>query len=436
MSILKQFFEEEMVPALGCTEPVAVALAVAKAREQIESIDPRAIDNIVKLSVILSNNVFKNGNQVGIPGTKGKTGNKFAAALALFCGDTSDNLEIFKKVDKNAVAKAESFLLSDLIELTNKDDAPGIYIEVKLSASGHTAQAVIEGTHSNFTKITLNGVVVLEKPNTNNLEAGESFLPYDITYDKLFDYLKYLDEPDYAFLQKAIEMNMEIAVYGLTHDVGIGLGYSVFTSYFPNNNLECFEKAPLSDQIKGYCAGASDARMYGISMPVMSSAGSGNHGIVTVIPVALYGKAHDFSKREIAEAMFVSQLSCSFIKMQLGRLSAICGCAVAAGAAAAAGIVFLETRDKELCAQAMLLVFANLAGMFCDGAKYSCSLKVGTGAEEAYRAAKLAISGKKILPQGIVDTTVCQTIQNMKTLNTDIMQNFDEFMVKTLKERN
>lgn len=449
--ILRCFFDQEVKPALGCTEPVAVALAVAQARSLLPFTMENPLEQLDSLEVALGRNVYKNGDQVGIPGTHGHTGNRFACALALCMGDPKKGLEIFQDIDDDSIVLADKLLDTGKIIIIPDESRQGVYIDVHLHVGGHRSCSRIEGTHTGFTRLMLDDEDLsasLPQPSSATMAGGLPVIAGEdtratycdfssLSYGQLLELVGIMDDEDAQYLWNGIHMNLSIAEYGLLHDVGIGLGKSIYDTCNAGRPFTEFATtAPLSERIKGYCTAASDARMYGIPLPVMSSAGSGNHGIVTIIPVALYGMAKNFNNWDIATGVLVSHLSCSYIKERLGRLSAVCGCAVAAGAAAAAGITYLETRSMDRCCQAMSMVLSNLAGMVCDGAKFSCSFKVGTGAEEAYRAALLAISGKVLKPQGLIDESLAVTIDNMVALNSDVMDGFDQMMLNILSSRN
>lgn len=390
---LKQFLKEEVKPALGCTEPVAVAIAVARAREELGAV-PESV------SVLLSSNIFKNGATVGIPGTGGLKGNGVAAALALLSGKSEWGLEVLKSISPSDVTAADKLYREGKVAVAVDRKISGVYVKAVVRGSGQEATAVIEKNHSNITEVTKNGKVTFSAGNGKNqqngcLSAAEAIA--SMKWDEVMEYLTEVDEEDRAFLMKGAEMNLAIAEKGFEHNVGLGVGRAIRET-FPGGEI-----SDLGSKIKAWSAAASDARMSGIPMPVMSSAGSGNHGITAVIPVALYGREKQMSDEKIATGILVSHLATAYVKSRTGRLSSTCGCAFAAGAGAAAGLTWLMTEDTDKSRAAVEDVVSNLLGMLCDGAKESCAFKVGTGAIEAYHAALVASREKSLKLRALWD---------------------------------
>ena len=282
--MLKDFLKREVKPALGCTEPVAVALAVVHAREALGYRRAIPYEQVVNLDVQLSLNVYKNGDQVGIPGALGMKGNLFAASLALCTGYSSDGLEVFTYVDKQAVLAAQDIIADDLVNLSFVDRG-GVYVRATLKTKGHEASAVIEDHHSNLISLTVDGEEI--NLGLGLEESGEGGVGHDLTITSLMQILELassMDDEDFAYVWKGIEMNMAMAEYGLQHAVGLGVGRSILAGNISG------EGHSLTERIKAYSAAASDARMHGVAMPVMSSAGSGYHGIVAILPIAIYGR--------------------------------------------------------------------------------------------------------------------------------------------------
>ncbi len=396
---LKQFLREEVKPALGCTEPVAVALAVARAREELGE-KPEKVD------VLLSSNVFKNGATVGIPGTDGLKGNDVAAALALVSGKSEWGLEVLKESGPSA-REAEKLLGEGRVTIRVDRNAGGVYVRAEVSGGGHSATCTIAKSHANIVEVTRDGVVAFsaaEGPGGGGCSAAEIIT--SMNWDQVMKLADDMDASDEAFLLKGVDMNLAIAEKGFEDGVGLGVGRSIKAV-----SSEAY-KADLGTRIKAWSAAASDARMGGIPMPVMSSAGSGNHGITAIIPVVLYGRHENMTDSQIAKGLLVSHLATAYVKSRTGRLSSTCGCAFAAGAGASAGITWLMTQDMNKAKAAVSAVVSNLLGMLCDGAKESCAFKVGTGAIEAYHAAVLASQGVSMDAQGVVGADIEETITN------------------------
>ncbi|MGI6783249.1 MAG: serine dehydratase subunit alpha family protein [Aminivibrio sp.] len=396
---LKQFLREEVKPALGCTEPVAVALAVARAREELGE-KPEKVD------VLLSSNVFKNGATVGIPGTDGLKGNDVAAALALLSGKSEWGLEVLKESGP-AAKNAEKLLAEGRVSIKVDRNVAGVYVRAEVSGGGHTATCIIEKSHANIVEVTRDGkVTVSSGAGAGGGCCSAAEIITSMTWDEVMKLADGIDSEDEAFLMQGVDMNLAIAEKGFEEGVGLGVGRSI-----REVSPEAY-KADLGTRIKAWSAAASDARMGGIPMPVMSSAGSGNHGITAVIPVALYGRQEKMTDSQIAKGLLVSHLATAYVKSRTGRLSSTCGCAFAAGAGAAAGITWLMTEDMNKAKAAVSSIVSNLLGMLCDGAKESCAFKVGTGAIEAYHAAVLASKGVTMDAQGVVGDDIEETIIN------------------------
>ncbi len=393
--------KEEVKPALGCTEPVAVALAVARAREELEGKPERA-------EILLSSNIFKNGASVGIPGSGGLKGNEVAAALSLVSGRSEYGLEVLKDCGPDDVEAAMTLLKAGAVRLSVDRGISGVFVKANVMNGGHTASCTIEKNHSNITEVIRDGTIISTSASSNGvngtLSAAEAISL--MTWEEVMGYLDEADEDDLAFLLEGVKMNLAIAKKGFEDGVGLGAGRMIRDSF------DDFESADLGTKIKTWCAAASDARMGGVPMPVMSSAGSGNHGITAVLPVALFAEAKGMSDEKKARGLLVSHLATAYVKSRTGRLSSTCGCAFAAGAGAAAGMAWLLSERIDKAGAAVGIVVSNLLGMLCDGAKESCAFKVGTGAMEAYHAALMADGGIELGTQGVVGSTVDETIDN------------------------
>ncbi|MDC7232122.1 MAG: L-serine ammonia-lyase, iron-sulfur-dependent, subunit alpha, partial [Spirochaetales bacterium] len=414
MLTIKNFLKEEVKPALGCTEPGAIALAVARSAEELESLGIQR-DQLESIRIYVSKGIFKNGATVGIPGMEPYTGNSTAAALSWICGRSSMGLEVLCGYTQKDKEKSVSLIKKNIITI-HPNDYDGVYIHVESKSGGKICNVTIRGHHSNITRVECDGNLIIDrKSDTKQLVSIQEQLK-EYSYSDLIKLVEDLDEEDHNFLWEGCLMNKRIADFGLQNTVGVGLGRNI-RKYSSTEDLAL--------QIKAYCAAASDARMHGVNLPVMSSAGSGNHGITAILPVYLYGINKRYDLRRITTAVAVSHLSCSMIKSHLGRLSASCGCSITAGAGAAAGITYMETENTEVCTRSIKMVLANLSGMLCDGAKFSCSFKVATGADEAYFASMLAISGHQLQPQGLVDDSIETTFSNVGRLNEEGMKPVD-----------
>ena len=430
MPTLKEFLRSEVKPALGCTEPGAVALAVARACAELPD-----RGNVAAVRVTVSANIYKNGMAVGIPGASGARGKAIAAALGAICGDASRGLEVLAGTKPEDVKKAEAWVEEKRATIYCDQDRGGVYVLASVFTPEHKAMCLIEGSHSNIVKVTADGETTFEKERPSGASSGFA----DDGFPTLFaDVLKMADEmagEDEDFLWEGVEMNDRIAAEGIKPAGGGSLQSSNF-GLILRNDEKVGDFVPVALEIRTTASAAAEARMSGVQLPVMSSAGSGNHGITAVIPIAVLGRRAGKSRREIAKAIAVSHLATSFVKRNLGRLSPVCGCSVAAGAGAAAGMTYLMGGTYDQICSAMSLLLSNIAGMLCDGAKESCALKVGSASSEAYCAMEWALEGQHLaVPLGVFGASIEETVANVGRVSRDGMKTVDRVMIDILDER-
>lgn len=401
---IKEFLSDAVKPAVGCTEPVAVALAVARAREELGK-DPEAVN------VMLSSNVFKNGATVGIPGANGLRGNIIAAALAMKVGNSSDGLEIFKSVTKADVPSAQKRADEGRVVVDVDPKQSGVYVLATVKAGGDEAACLIEKSHANITKVTLNKKVTFEHTTAGGAAPSMLSLIAKMSWDEVFSCLDTVTEDDIKFALDGAAMNYAISEYGMTHNIGAGVGKRLYES------VPDFDKADMPTKIRVAVSAAADARMGGAQMPVMSSAGSGNHGITAILPVAMFAKSlPGMTDERMAKAIIVSHLATSYVKSRTGGLSTTCGCSFAAGAGCSAGIAWLISGSFDKARDAVMIMLSNLIGILCDGAKETCAFKVAVGAVEGYHAAHMACSGLSLSAQGVVGNGIDETASNAQSV--------------------
>ena len=430
MPTLKEFLRSEVKPALGCTEPGAVALAVARACAELPD-----RGNVAAVRVTVSANIYKNGMAVGIPGAGGARGNAIAAALGAICGDASRGLEVLAGTKPEDVKKAEAWVEEKRATIYCDQDRGGVYVLASVFTPEHKAMCLIEGSHSNIVKVTADGETTFEKERPSGASSGFA----DDGFPTLFaDVLKMADEmdgEDEDFIWEGVEMNDRIAAEGIKPAGGGSLQSSNF-GLILRNDEKVGDFVPVALEIRTTASAAAEARMSGVQLPVMSSAGSGNHGITAIIPIAVLGRRAGKSRSEIAKAIAVSHLATSFVKRNLGRLSPVCGCSVAAGAGAAAGMTYLMGGTYDQICSAMSLLLSNIAGMLCDGAKESCALKVGSASSEAYCAMEWALEGQLLsVPQGVFGASIEETVANVGRVSREGMKTVDRVMIDILDER-
>ncbi len=440
MLTLKGFLAKEVVPALGCTEPGAVALATARAREELGT------EQVERISVRVSDSIYKNGMNVGVPGASGETGNALAAALGALVGRADLGLEVLRDCTSAHVSIAKSMLGDGRVEVMCLADVHGVFVEATLESASRTATCVIEREHTNIVSVSVDGKTVYRKGRRGQgqaqgqaAEGGEATAAGDrdimdgVGYQDLLELADHMAPEEIDYVMRGVDMNKSIAEYGLASESlsGLGAGKAIW-ALMSDNKIE----KNLSFLIRSYSSAASDARMAGAQMPTMSAAGSGNQGITAIIPVALVGEYIGLPREAIARGVAVSLLSTSFVRSRIGRLTPVCGCSVAAGAGAAAGIAVLLGGNWVHAARAMQIVLSNTAGIVCDGAKGTCALRVGAAACEAYLAALIAVNDQGInSAQGIVDDTIEGTADNVGRLNAEGMRDVDRVLINIIEER-
>lgn len=416
---MKTFLAQEVKPAFGCTEPGAVALAAAIAAREHK----HAIENIV---LRMSVNVFKNGRSVGLPGLKGLRGNVLAAAIGAIGGDPEKGLMVLQGVSQEVVKKAENLVAKGCVVQEIAKNVPSMWVEVTLSGEGHTAQCVMAHKHDRVEKIVVDGKTIFEAPA---VAAGSADTLYEeirtLNMADLWNMAVNIDDAEVATVLDGVKMNMTISEAGMAKDWGLGAGVERPGS-----------EQSLGARVRRAAAAGSEVRMAGGDYPVMSSAGSGNHGITAIIPVAVVAREFGADDRKTAQAVALSHLVCAFLKAHTGRLTPICGCAVAAGAGATAGIVFLRGGTPEMAERAVGTFVASLVGMLCDGGKETCSLKVGTAAAEAWTAAQMALNSDGLREeQGLAAPSLKDTGKILEALAQGPFKLLDDHMASVMLQR-
>ena len=413
--------KREVVPAIGCTEPIAVALCVAKAAETL-GVKPE------KISVWLSANILKNAMGVGIPGT-GMIGLPIAIALGALIGKSEYQLEVLKDSVPEAVEAGKRFIDEKRISIALKPNIDEkLYIEVCCEAGSDRSTAIIAGGHTSFVYVSHNGDVLLDK-QTASAEEEENTVP-DLTLRKVYDFAMTAPLDEIRFILDTARLNKAAAEQSFTGTYGHGLGKMLRGTY---------EHKVMGDSvfshILSYTSGACDARMAGAMIPVMSNSGSGNQGISATLPVVVYAEENGKSEEELIRALMLSHLTVIYIKESLGRLSALCGCVVAA-TGSSCGITWLMGGTYEQITYAVQNMIANLTGMICDGAKPSCALKVTTGVSTAVLSAIMAMENRCVTSvEGIIDQDVDQSIRNLTRIGSQGMNETDRLVLDIMTNK-
>ena len=401
--------QKEVVPAIGCTEPMAVALCTARATEML-GCRPE------KITAQLSGNILKNAMGVGIPGT-GMIGLPIAIALGALIGKSEYQLEVLKDLTPEALEEGKQFIAENRILIGVKTDICEIlYIEITCEAGGKSETAIIEGSHTHFRSrgVRSEGVKGVEKSEEDNCQL--STVNCQLSLRLVYDFAMETPVEELRFILKTRDMNMAAARESLKHNYGHNLGKTIerplAKGIFGNS---------IYSHIISKTAAACDARMGGAMIPVMSNSGSGNQGICATNPVAVYAEENENTEEELIRALTLSHLTAIYIKESLGRLSALCGCVVA-GIGSSVGITYLMGGDYERICRSVKNMIANLTGMICDGAKPSCALKIASGVSTAVMSAVLSMEGKCVSSaEGIVDDCVDKTIHNLTSIGAEAM---------------
>ena len=426
-----ELIRKEVKPALGCTEPIAVALAVAKAMEIIEEKCqlPEAewrMTDCYKVNVEVSGNILKNGMGVGIPGT-GMVGLHIAAALGAVCGKSQYGLEVLHDLDKAYIDRAKEIVENKSIAIGLADTEHKLYVKASVDINGeHHATTVIEDDHDRIVETSFDESIITSC-HTESMSAESDLkttLDYKLSVKEIVDFASNVAYEEIKFILESRTLNMALANEGLTGNYGLKVGYSISKSC----NREVFGEDFLSYAM-AVTAAASDARMAGCTLAAMSNSGSGNQGITVTMPVIAYSQHYGTSDEQLARALVLSHLIAIHIKGYLGKLSALCGCVIAS-TGSACGLVYLRGGDYEQVCAAIKNMIGNITGMVCDGAKVGCAMKVASGVSCALQSAVLAREGICISEhEGIIEKDIEKTICNLGRIGSIGMQNTDNMIL-------
>ncbi len=425
---------QEVKPALGCTEPIAVALAVARSCEALGCI-PQEIE------VEVSANILKNGMGVGIPGT-GMIGLHIAAALAAVCGKSEYRLEVLKDLTQDAVTVAKKMIEEGKVKITLSKTKSKLYISAttkSLDYSGnilHCSNAIIKDNHDSIIKVTLDDKVLFEiapsenRENTDGADDNKLDLTNfakELTVEDIYKFGTSVSFKDIEFILESVTLNRALVDEGLKNNYGLRVGKTLLA----NDNKVVYGDTYLSYAM-ALTAAASDARMAGCTLPAMSNSGSGNQGITVTVPVIAIAEKTNVSQEQLARALVISHLIAIHIKGHLGKLSALCGCVIAS-TGAACGIVYLRGGGYQEMCSAVKNMTGNITGMVCDGAKVGCALKVTSGVACALQSAVLALDNICISSNdGIIENDIEKTISNLGKIGSIGMQSTDDMILEIM----
>lgn len=419
--ILK-LIHQEVIPAIGCTEPIAVALAAAKAAELLET-KPEKID------VYLSANILKNAMGVGIPGT-GMVGLPIAIALGTLIGKSSYELEVLKDVTPETLEAGKQLIHDQVIHIALKENVDKLYIEVVCQAGDSKSVAIIAHEHTRFVYCAKDDQVLLDERkslvHTDEGEDDELKLSFDLVYD--FAIHTPLDE--IRFILDTARLNKKAA----EESVKGQFGHAVSKTISGPIGKKYLGDSSYTHMLR-LTAAACDARMDGAMIPVMSNSGSGNQGIAATLPVVSFAEDMKCSEEQLIRALMLSHLMVIYMKQSLGRLSALCGCVVAA-TGASCGITWLMGGTATQITYAIKNMIGNITGMICDGAKPSCAMKVTSGVSTAMLSAMMAMENKVVTSvEGIIDEDVDRSIRNLTSIGSKGMEETDHLVLDIMTHK-
>lgn len=420
---LIEMLKQEVQPAVGCTEPGAVALAVALAAGHCSG-------ELVSVKVLLSPGVYKNGYAVGTPGTGGDRGILIAVALGALSKDASKGLAILQDLEPGQVNRAKELVRQGMILAAYDWDLDGIHIEVCLRTSEDVCRVVVRGGHTQVESIELNGnIVFLSESERERVNKQICLRAYGLK--ALLDKAALFPPEELDFLLEGLEQNILIAEAGLDSKVGLGVGFGI-KSLMEEKVID----GGLINRARSMVAAAADARMEGVGLPVSTSFGSGNQGLLTSLAIGVAGEHLQRNREDLARALAMGHLVNGYVKESTGKISPMCGCAVAAGLGITAAVSWLLDNDWLATVGAMNNLLGNVTGMVCDGAKGGCAFKLATSAGEALLAAFLAKNGIYIQqPEGMVAKNIDDTITNLGLIGQAGMANLDRTMLDLITDQ-
>lgn len=418
---LLDMVKQETVPAIGCTEPVAVAYAAAFGKKYIDT-------TIDKIAVLVSKNIFKNGKSVIIPNTE-EWGLELAAALGIVAGDADDGLMVLKNVNKEYIDLAHKIIDEEgKISVGYLENSPDVYVEIHLISKKNKVEVILKDSHNHIDMVKVDGEIkyrgFLEEKNSISYNTLK-----DMTFEEIREIIEGLTIEEILFIKDGIDMNKEAAYNGLKGDMGLRLGATLNRLQGQNKlQIDAFTKARI------LTAASADIRMGGGNCPIMTSAGSGNQGLGVVLPIVAVAEENNIEGERLLKAVFFAHVVNKYIKLYTGKLSAMCGCAIAAGVGASAGITWMLGGSNEQISGAANNMLSNLTGMICDGAKETCSFKLSTSAGEAVLSAYLALENVIVKPKiGIIGSTIEETIEGLGILCKDGLSQTDNVIINIIQ---
>ncbi|OHX64726.1 L-cysteine desulfidase family protein [Flammeovirga pacifica] len=420
-ALFLKIMEEEIVPAEGCTEPIAIAYAAALATKYLNN-------TVEKITVNVSGNILKNAMSVVVPNSGGKVGIKVAAAMGALYGNAEADLMVISDITSQNMENVNLFLDKNNVEIKVVENAMALYILMEVEGNDQKASVEIKHTHTNVTKVIKNEEVIIDQP-CNDSDFNSTLTDRSIlSVEKIFHYANTISiEKITPIFKKVVTYNQRIAQEGLNQKYGVNIGAAI------QKNID---RGMYGDDQRNrsasFTAAGSDARMGGSAMPVMTTSGSGNQGMTASLPIIKYCLDQNLPEEKMYRALFMSHLTTVHVKTNVGRLSAYCG-AMTASAAVSGTLVFLEGGTVEAIQNAITNTLGNVSGVICDGAKASCATKIASGIYSAFDGAMLAQMGSVLSSDdGIIGDGVEDTIQNVGTLAQEGMKSTDKTILEIM----
>lgn len=413
-----EILRQELVPALGCTEPIAIAYAAAKARELLGEFPD-------SMEMKLSGNIIKNVKGVTVPNSGGQKGIETAAVLGLVGGRADKALEVLEEINQDHIRRARKLVEDGICSCALAENVPNLYISAKAIKDGHCAEVVIAGQHTNIVKMEKDGKILFQKDIRTadpDKEADKSRL----TVKDILDFADQVQIEDISeIIEQQIRLNTAIAQEGLDNNYGAQIGKTLMHVWGKGVTTRACARA----------AAGSDARMGGCSMPVVINSGSGNQGITVSLPVIVYAEEWEVSREKLYRSLVVSNLVAIHQKYYIGSLSAYCG-AVSAACGAGAGITYMYGGSCHQVSLTIINTLGNVGGIVCDGAKPSCAAKIASSVDAALMAFHLSIQNKSFLPgEGIIKGDVEETIKSMGYIGRVGMRATDTEILNVMIDR-
>lgn len=426
MHELSQMIKDDMKPALGVTEPGAIAFAVAKARSFTKG-------DIKKVNVAMNSGMYKNAFTCGIPNSN-EVGNMFAAALGVVAGNADKGLESLADVTPEDNVKAQEMIDQGKITVELSGITSRIFIEATVETEEDKAIVTIRDSHTNITKIIVNDKVELETEDEKKTEEDggeeESHSIHKYTLQQLYDYVTTVDIEEIRFINEAYKVNLELFHEGLENP------RTTFARQLLaiNNGKEVSDDEQKTASLM--CNAAIEARVIGLDKPAMSITGSGAHGIIATMPLYAAYKVNGYTEEQLLRATALSYLVCMYIKEYSGRLSAFCGCAIAAGSGMACTLVYLRGGTVEMMAHTLNNMASSITGMICDGGNQGCTMKGVAAVDAAYKSVEFAMNGIYISEvHGINGNTPEETMRNMGLIASPGMVGTEKTIVEIFEDK-